>query len=79
MEGKVARVSDGGDGKRPRFKSVAENAAGKFVAAGHRNHHARRMRYPEAYALTGTLAVRSSLPQLTQAPLMARRIAFHTQ
>ena len=31
------------------------------------------------YARTGTLAVRSSLPQLTQAPLMARRIAFQTQ
>jgi len=31
------------------------------------------------YARAGTLAVRSSLPQLTQAPLMARRIAFHTQ
>ncbi len=30
-------------------------------------------------ALTGTLAVRSSLPQLTQAPLMARRIAFQMQ
>lgn len=32
-----------------------------------------------AYARTGTLAVRSSLPQLTQAPLMARRIAFQMQ
>ncbi len=31
------------------------------------------------YARTGTLAVRSSLPQLTQAPLMARRIAFQMQ
>ena len=31
------------------------------------------------YARTGTLAVRSSLPQLTQAPLIARRIAFQTQ
>jgi hypothetical protein len=31
------------------------------------------------HARTGTLAVRSSLPQLTQAPLMARRIAFQTQ
>jgi len=30
-------------------------------------------------ARTGTLAVRSSLPQLTHAPLMARRIAFQTQ
>ena len=31
------------------------------------------------YARTGTLAVRSSLPQLTQAPLIARRIAFQMQ
>jgi hypothetical protein len=31
------------------------------------------------HALTGTLAVRSSLPQLTQAPLIARRIAFQMQ
>jgi hypothetical protein len=31
------------------------------------------------HARTGTLAVRSSLPQLTQAPLMARRIAFQMQ
>jgi hypothetical protein len=31
------------------------------------------------HARTGTLAVRSSLPQLTQAPLMARKIAFQTQ
>jgi len=31
------------------------------------------------YARTGTLAVRSSLPQLTHAPLMARKIAFQTQ
>jgi hypothetical protein len=31
------------------------------------------------YARTGTLAVRSSLPQLTHAPLMARRIAFQMQ
>jgi hypothetical protein len=30
-------------------------------------------------ALTGTLAVRSSLPQLTHAPLTARRIAFQMQ
>jgi hypothetical protein len=28
---------------------------------------------------TGTLAVRSSLPQLTHAPLIARRIAFQMQ
>jgi hypothetical protein len=32
-----------------------------------------------SHARTGTLAVRSSLPQLTQAPLMARRIAFQMQ
>jgi hypothetical protein len=32
-----------------------------------------------AHARTGTLAVRSSLPQLTQAPLIARRIAFQMQ
>ena len=31
------------------------------------------------YARTGTLAVRSSLPQLTQAPLIARRMAFQMQ
>src|SRR5262245_19376084 len=31
------------------------------------------------HARTGTLAVRSSLPQLTQAPLIARRIAFQMQ
>jgi hypothetical protein len=31
------------------------------------------------YARTGTLAVRSSLPQLTHAPLTARRIAFQIQ
>ncbi len=48
IEGKVARVSDEGDGKRPSFKSVAKNAAGKFVAAGHRNQHARRTRSPDA-------------------------------
>src|SRR5207249_9104151 len=28
--------------------SVAKNAAGKFVAAGHRNQHARRTRSPDA-------------------------------
>jgi hypothetical protein len=33
----------------------------------------------ETYARTGTLAVRSSLPQLTHAPLIARRIAFQMQ
>ena len=33
----------------------------------------------ERYARTGTLAVRSILPQLTHAPLMARRIAFQMQ
>ena len=33
MEGKVARVSDEGDGKRPRFKSVVKTAAWKFVSA----------------------------------------------
>jgi hypothetical protein len=27
---------------------VAKNAAGKFVAAGHRNQHARRTRSPDA-------------------------------
>ena len=31
------------------------------------------------YARTGTLAVRSILPQLTHAPFMARRTAFQTQ
>ena len=31
------------------------------------------------YARAGTLAVRSSLPQLTHAPLIARRIAFQMQ
>jgi hypothetical protein len=31
------------------------------------------------HARTGTLAVRSSFPQLTQAPLIARRIAFQMQ
>jgi hypothetical protein len=31
------------------------------------------------HACTGTLAVRSSLPQLTQAPLSARKIAFQMQ
>ena len=45
---KVARVSDEGDGKRASFKSVAKNASGKFVAAGHRNQHARRTRSPDA-------------------------------
>jgi len=51
----------------------------KFVIAGRARQQARRMHYPDFYARTGTLAVRSSLPQLTQAPLMARRIAFQTQ
>src|SRR5207302_2083650 len=32
-----------------------------------------------AHARTGTLAVRSSLPQLTHAPLIARKIAFQMQ
>jgi hypothetical protein len=53
-------------------------------AGGRRDRHryvpgavtARAFRH---YARTGTLAVRSSLPQLTQAPLMARRIAFQMQ
>ena len=31
------------------------------------------------YTRAGTLAVRSSLPQLTHAPLTARRIAFQMQ
>jgi hypothetical protein len=31
------------------------------------------------YTRTGTLAVRSSLPQLTQAPFTARKIAFQMQ
>jgi hypothetical protein len=46
---------------------------------GHHRQHARRMRSPDLYARTGTLAVRSSLPQLTHTPLMARRIAFQMQ
>ena len=33
----------------------------------------------DTYARTGTLAVRSSLPQLTHAPLIARKIAFQMQ
>jgi hypothetical protein len=40
---------------------------------------ATRRQKIDNYARTGTLAVRSSLPQLTQAPLMARRIAFQMQ
>ena len=60
IEGKVARVSGERVGKRASFKicvmastalttaSVAKNAAGKFVAAGHRNQHARRTRSPDA-------------------------------
>ena len=47
IEGKVARVCGEGVGKRPSFKSVAKNAAGKVVAAGHRNQHARRTRSPD--------------------------------
>ena len=46
---------------------------------GRHRQHAGRVRYPDPYARTGTLAVRSSLPQLTQAPLIARRIAFQMQ
>jgi hypothetical protein len=46
---------------------------------GRHRQHARRMRYPDPHARTGTLAVRSSLPQLTHAPLIARRIAFQMQ
>ena len=30
IEGKVARVSDKGDGKRPSFRICGENASGKF-------------------------------------------------
>ena len=33
IEGKVARASDEGDGKRPSFKSVVKTAAWKFVSA----------------------------------------------
>ena len=40
---------------------------------------AENFRIPDDYTRTGTLAVRSSLPQLTQAPFTARRIAFQMQ
>jgi len=33
IEGKVARVSDEGDGKRPSFKFVVKTAGWKFVSA----------------------------------------------
>lgn len=36
----------------------------------------RSLSDPGNHARTGTLAVRSSFPQLTHAPLIARKIAF---
>ncbi len=69
-----------------------ESAGLKFATAGRVRQHARRARYltparrrerrernARDYARTGTLAVRSSLPQLTHAPLIARRMAFQMQ
>jgi len=50
-----------------------------FMRARRYRRHGKRVRYPDPHARTGTLAVRSSLPQLTHAPLMARRIAFQMQ
>jgi hypothetical protein len=72
-----------------RQKCVSPISA--FLREGHRMKRKRRFafdlffphsRFEVRYCLqarTGTLAVRSSLPQLTQAPLMARRIAFQMQ
>src|SRR5262245_31363088 len=67
--------------KWPRRKSprCSRSSRSRDVLASTRG----RVRHPRRtlldHARTGTLAVRSSLPQLTQAPLMARRIAFQTQ
>ena len=60
------------------FGSVAHarclTVIGRIFAKGHFCF----LRHPP-HARTGTLAVRSSLPQLTHAPLIARRIAFQMQ
>jgi len=45
---------------------------------GYWREESARLTFP-IHARTGTLAVRSSLPQLTQAPLIARKIAFQMQ
>jgi hypothetical protein len=53
----------------------------KFAMASRHRPQASGLRYPEFrhHTRTGTLAVRSSLPQLTHAPLIARKIAFQMQ
>jgi len=57
---------------------VAENVHCRRLVGG---KLARRQGPAEVrfYARAGTLAVRSSLPQLTHAPLTARSIAFQMQ
>ena len=44
IEGKVARVSDEGDGKRPSFKFVVELLDERSARRGRRDQHARRAR-----------------------------------
>lgn len=65
-----------------KYPDSGSNPACLFPWATHNRTHtghtgALAAHFP--HARTGTLAVRSSLPQLTQAPLSARRIAFQMQ
>jgi hypothetical protein len=73
----LSPATSAGNPKVPVFNDGSYRT--EVASAGRARQHARRVRSPDFYARTGTLAVRSSLPQLTQAPLIARRIAFQTQ
>ena len=72
---------------RPNYDSTKVCFAYFGVAAGEAPYEKkalvlRHSSFPlrhSSHARTGTLAVRSSLPQLTHAPLIARRIAFQMQ
>ena len=76
------------DSKRVRWIEITASKDQRNIVIAGRAHSSANVRRGACaiearkfadYARTGTLAVRSSLPQLTQAPLMARRIAFQIQ
>ena len=67
------------DGFAIVFKAIFLIAAALAILIAMRYLDIEREQHGEYYALTGTLAVRSSLPQLTHAPFTPRKIAFQIQ
>ena len=61
IEGKVARVSDEGDGKRPSFKFVVELLDERSARRGRRDQHARRARSPEHLGSCSFVTIRGYL------------------